>query len=90
MAAPSRRRSPLPRNWASLRARTFARDGHMCVMCGSTERLECDHIGAHDEHSIDNLQTLCRRCHSRKTSRDANRAKPSRTRPVPKRHPGQS
>lgn len=88
MAAPSRRRSPLPGNWAQLRRQTFARDGHMCVMCGTTERLECDHVGPHDVHTLDNLQTLCRACHSRKTSRDANRAKPTRKRPTTNRHPG--
>lgn len=47
----------------------FSRDPHKCAMCGSTERLEIDHIiplargGSNDP---DNLQILCRHCNRRK------------------------
>ena len=48
------------------------RDNFTCVMCKGTENLCVDHIipeieGGSDE--IDNLQTLCRSCNSRKGTR---------------------
>ncbi len=54
---------------AEIRAIVFERDGHLCQHCGTTERLSLDHIypkslGGSDE--IDNLQTLCVSCNSRK------------------------
>ena len=48
------------------------RDGQRCLACGSTRMLEVDHIvpvyrgGSHD---MDNLQTLCKVCNSRKATR---------------------
>lgn len=47
----------------------FQHDGYRCVICGSTENLTIDHIlprakGGKDE--LSNLQTLCRRCNSKK------------------------
>lgn len=53
----------------SVRARVYARDGHACRHCGSTERLSIDHIvpwskgGAHHEG---NFQTLCMPCNMAK------------------------
>jgi hypothetical protein len=51
------------------RAMVFAKDGLKCVFCGSIENLTIDHIhpvkhGGGDE--LENLQTLCRSCNSRK------------------------
>lgn len=49
------------------------RDGHRCVICGSTTKLEVDHKralmngGANDES---NLATLCDDCHTEKTRMD--------------------
>ena len=47
------------------------RDNHMCTLCGSTERLEVDHIIpwaiSHDS-TLPNLRTLCLPC-NRKTRR---------------------
>ena len=60
------------RNWDRLRGEVFTRDGRKCVRCGSAEDLHCDHIlelsdgGTNDP---DNLMTLCRSCHSRKTAK---------------------
>lgn len=51
------------------RPRILSRDGYRCVRCGSTERLEVDHVwpiargGGNDDG---NLQTLCRPCNRRK------------------------
>lgn len=61
-------REPIPR-W--MRRRVYSRDGQRCQnpWCRSTEDLTVDHIvpvvrGGRSE--VDNLQTLCRRCNSRK------------------------
>lgn len=50
----------------------FARDGHACRHCGTGDRLTVDHIypvslGGGDE--MENLQTLCHSCNSRKGAR---------------------
>lgn len=61
-----RPRVPVPR---SMRARVFERDGFACRSCGAIEPLSIDHVlpwalgGTND---IDNLQTLCVSCNSRK------------------------
>lgn len=61
--------------WGRARRAAKERDGHKCVTCGSDDRLEVNHIeprlgkgygvGCHN-HS-DNLETLCKPCHSRVT-----------------------
>ena len=58
--------------WPSLRIQALRRDGFRCVECGARGRLEVDHIKPVRDrpdlaYSLDNLQCLCRRCHSRKT-----------------------
>ncbi|MFC9768982.1 HNH endonuclease [Rhodococcus jostii] len=64
-----RNRAPIPKQ---VRGEVYARDGHMCVACGSTDDLSLDHIipwshGGPD--SVDNFQTLCRPCNSKKGAR---------------------
>ena len=73
---PSRRISPLPPNWPNIREAVFMRDGYRCVQirndgnrCYNVNELECDHIGDRDDHSMDNLQTLCKGHHAAKTGR---------------------
>lgn len=51
--------------WRKL---VLSRDGYKCVLCGSTERLECDHIKSVKTHpelllDVNNGRTLCRPCH---------------------------
>lgn len=60
------------RRWPALRMAAKRRDGFACVQCGSRHRLEIDHIEPVRDRpdlawSLSNLQTLCGRCHSRKT-----------------------
>lgn len=69
----------LPRDWRTLRHMTFHRDGFQCVKCGKRGRLECDHIipreaGGTDD--LENLQTLCVRCHIKKTKGDKGQPDP--------------
>lgn len=51
---------------ADLREAVLERDGRKCLLCGATEDLEMDHIiplTMKGKTEIENLQTLCRRCH---------------------------
>lgn len=55
-----------------LRLAVYERDGHACRHCGRTEHLSLDHIHPYSlggEDALDNLQTLCRSCNSRKGAR---------------------
>lgn len=55
------------------RAEALERDGRACQRCGSTEDLHVHHIDGlgtvvpkeDRNNSLDNLQTLCRACHTR-------------------------
>lgn len=56
----------------AIRLFVYERDGWACLHCGATANLSLDHIypwslGGPDE--IDNLQTLCRSCNSKKGAR---------------------
>ncbi len=55
-----------------LRDEVYGRDGHACVFCGATEDLSLDHIYPYSlggPDTLENLQTLCRRCNSSKGAR---------------------
>ena len=63
------------KRWRALRIQALRRDGFACIQCGARGRLEVDHIrpvrDAPDQaYDLNNLQTLCRVCHSRKTRID--------------------
>lgn len=61
--------------WGWLRQQVFMRDGYRCQDCGEMVGIapgdaHCDHIIERDKggpDAIDNLRTLCPRCHGRKT-----------------------
>ena len=64
------------KSWQKRRLRILARDEYTCQQCGKFI-LEHERKEAHVDHVLakakggtdadDNLQTLCRSCHSRKT-----------------------
>lgn len=64
----------LDSGWGKLRGEVLARDGHRCRVCGAgpadeggSSRLECHEEWAYDEAArvqrLDDLITLCSRCH---------------------------
>lgn len=91
----SDRVSRLPGNWASLRLATLRRDHYLCQGCGAPA-TEVDHVIPGDDHSLENLQSLCTPCHAAKTRREGVAAQRARraylkritTRP-PEKNPGE-
>lgn len=64
--------SDRPRISQRLRRQVFERDGWKCRECPSVDNLTVDHIRPHirgGASTLDNLQTLCRSCNSRKGDR---------------------
>lgn len=56
--------------WAYRKKQVFTRDGYKCVKCSSPFHLQCDHKVNRSQggtHSMENLQTLCMKCHDEKT-----------------------
>jgi len=56
----------------SVRSAVYERDGHACVVCGTSESLTLDHIFPWSQGGCDdpgNLQTMCQSCNSRKGAR---------------------
>lgn len=55
-----------PPDWAARQAKCIERDDHKCRLCGATETLHVHHvkpISFGGPHSLQNLITLCRKCH---------------------------
>lgn len=53
----------------SLAKQVFERDAYRCIDCGTHIDLCCDHVIPESKGgptTLDNLQTMCRRCNSRK------------------------
>ncbi|ASU85953.1 HNH endonuclease [Nocardiopsis gilva YIM 90087] len=92
----STRRSRLPRSWPSVRAGVLERDGYRCTWIEHGERCErvatdVDHIVNGDDHSDQNLRSLCRPHHRAKSSSEGGRAaaaKQPKRRRDPEPHPG--
>jgi len=54
---------------SALRTEVFERDAYRCVACGGYKDLSCDHIHPESKGgptTMDNLQTMCRPCNSKK------------------------
>ena len=66
-------------SWSEARKAAVKRDGGRCVLCGSQEGLEVDHIAPRNgegyrngcHHHPENLRTLCHRCHANVTAGQA-------------------
>ena len=57
---------------STIRNIVFSKDGFKCVYCKSTKNLTVDHIKPESYGGtldIENLQTLCRTCNSRKNNK---------------------
>lgn len=55
-----------------LRKMVYERDHCRCITCGATDHLSLDHIipwSLGGEDTMENLQTMCRSCNSRKGNR---------------------
>ncbi|GJL93396.1 HNH endonuclease [Hyphococcus sp.] len=68
--------------WKALRLKALRRDEHKCVQCDARGRLEVDHrkpVRTDPELSfeLDNLQSLCPSCHTRKTRIECGHKPPS-------------
>jgi 5-methylcytosine-specific restriction protein A len=94
MAWDTDRKSRLPADWRRRRIRVLRRDGYSCQAiehgkrCGAPAN-QVDHVIAGDDHSLDNLQSLCASHHAKKSSQEgvAARAKYPNKR-APESHPG--
>lgn len=92
--ADSNRAQELPSNWRrKIRPAVLQRDRGRCQwrekpygpVCGVLGK-EVDHINDPHNHSLDNLQVLCRNHHKIKTAQEAARARTPLHRP-PEQHP---
>jgi RNA-directed DNA polymerase len=52
-----------PLEMAELKLRAKMRDNFKCVRCGSAENLRAHHKKGTKSHSLNNLETLCLKCH---------------------------
>lgn len=96
----SDRRSRLPENWPSLRKDTLKRDGYRCTHVHSNGKrcsgkaTDVDHKVPGDDHSPENLQSLCSWHHRRKSATEGANASNAKRREIQNRlrrvetHPG--
>lgn len=61
--------------WAGIAAKCKQRDGQRCRCCNSREFLEVhhrcyDYLGREEENNMEDLITLCNRCHSKLHDKD--------------------
>lgn len=67
------------KRFGGLREDALIRDGYKCVICGATDRLEVHHKDGsgrnkdNANNTLENLQTLCSKCHCLQTQIDNNR-----------------
>ncbi len=63
------RRAARGSEYRKNRSLVMLRDGYACTECESIDHLECHHkqpLYLGGNHSLKNLQTLCRKCHKQK------------------------
>ena len=64
--------APYHKDWRSARRAALERDGSRCTICEGGDRVQVHHVIPYrysHSHAIENLVTLCRRCHSREELR---------------------
>lgn len=96
----STRRDRLPPDWPKRRLRILRRDKYLCqerlddgLLCMG-KATDVDHIKPGDDHSDDNLQSLCVLHHRRKSGREGAAANNAKRREIAARfkrveeHPG--
>lgn len=80
-----------PSNWKKLKRDALERDAHICLTCGATATT-VDHItpvARGGGHGMDNLASICARCHDIKTKAEAKHGKALQSRRRPREsHPG--
>ena len=59
-----------PNSYFGWRRLVLQRDGYRCVICGSKERLEADHVKPYSRvpelrFDVGNGRTLCHECHKK-------------------------
>lgn len=74
-----------PNTYRGWRILVLQRDGNKCVLCGSVENLECDHIQSFSKYpnlryDINNGRVLCRDCHKKTDNYGAKQLKGMRRR----------
>ncbi len=54
-----------PNAWRRIRDTVKRRDNFTCVYCGfrAFSFMQVNHIGAEDDHQLENLETVCKPCH---------------------------
>ena len=55
-----------PNVWKKTRLEVLRRDSYTCVYClwQSRKFMQVNHVGAEDNHALENLETVCSACHS--------------------------
>lgn len=64
--------APYHKEWRTYRRLALERDNYKCAFCDSTKNISVHHINPYRysrNHNLDNLVTLCRRCHSKEEYR---------------------
>ena len=67
--------------WLTISGECFKRDRYSCVKCNSGEKIECHHIKRIKDggnNQLENLITLCRKCHKIEHSHARNVARKHR------------
>jgi RNA-directed DNA polymerase len=60
--------------WLEHRTQALVRDNYCCTVCGSTEELEVHHVKPTGGNRLENLRTLCQKCHKKTPSYGTNRS----------------
>lgn len=57
--------------WRWIRKQALIRDNFSCVLCGSKERVQVDHLRyvPFGEEKLEDLQAMCLACHAKKTKK---------------------